>query len=158
MNKENNISWTINEHDRHKKERSWMFVFYIASACLLLYSVLTYNFLFAVIIILVILILILHSNEEPLKVNVELGDEGVRVGKKFHDYDEFEVFSIVYKPKQEIKNLYFEPKSSLSQRISIPLGSTNPIMVQEHLSKYLPEDTERTDPPLSEQLTRLFGL
>ena len=57
-----------------------------------------------------------------------------------------------------IKNLYFEFKSVVRQRLSIPLEGENPLPIRENLLKYLPEDLERTNRPLSEELASLFRL
>ena len=91
-------------------------------------------------------------------VKISLTDEGVIVGKKFYDYDEIKDFSVVYKPRQEVKNLYFEFKSFLRPRLSIPLENKNPLLIRKNLLKYLPEDLDRTDQPLSEGLGKLFKI
>ena len=67
-------------------------------------------------------------------------------------------FSIIYKPKDEIKNLYFEYKNPIHPRLSIPLLDKNPLQIREYLLKYLAEDLDRTDQPVSEALGRLFKL
>jgi len=91
-------------------------------------------------------------------VKISLTEEGIIVGRKFYDYDEFKNFSIVYKPKQETKSLYFEFNNSLRPRLSIPLKKMNPLLIRKNLLKYLPEDLDRTDRPLSEELGKLFKL
>ena len=67
-------------------------------------------------------------------------------------------FSVVYKPKQEIKNLYFEFQNSIKPRLSIPLNNINPINIREYLLKYLKEDLTRKNIPVSEELAKLFRI
>ncbi|MDD5031732.1 MAG: hypothetical protein PHR36_01660 [Patescibacteria group bacterium] len=153
-----NISWPVPEYDKHEKSGSWYIFYSIVAFLLILYSFLSGNFLFAVIIIIAAIVIVLRDGQEPDLVKISLTEEGVMVGKKFHDYDDFKNFSIIYKPQREIKNLYFEFNNSLKPRLSIPLGKMNPLLIRKKLLKYLPEDLDRTDRPLSEELGKLFKL
>jgi len=153
-----NISWPVPEYDKHEKGGGWYIFYSLIAFLLILYSFLSGNFLFAVIIIIAAIVIVLRDGQEPDFVKISLTEEGVIVGRKFYDYDEFKNFSIVYKPKQEIKNLYFEFNNSLKPRLSIPLKKMNPLLIRKSLLRYLPEDLDRTDRPLSEELGKLFKL
>ena len=153
-----NISWPVPEYDKHEKGGGWYIFYSLIAFLLILYSFLSGNFLFAVIIIIAAIVIVLRDGQEPDFVKISLTEEGIMVGRKFYDYDEFKNFSIVYKPKQEIKNLYFEFNNSLKPRLSIPLKKMNPLLIRKNLLRYLPEDLDRTDRPLSEELGKLFKL
>jgi hypothetical protein len=153
-----NISWQVPEYDKHEKTKNWYIFYSIVAFLLILYSFFSGNFLFAVIIIIGAIVIVLRDGQNPNMVKVSLETEGITVGKKFHDFDEFKNFSIVYKPNQEIKNLYFEYKNSLKPRLSIQLKNNNPLLIRKNLLKYLPEDLERTDQPLSEALAKILKL
>lgn len=152
------FSWLVDEFVKHERNSAWYIKAIIAAFLLLLFSFWTSNFLFAVIIIIFALIVILHHDREPDKVKISLTDQGVIIGQKFYDFDEIKNFSIVYKPDIDAKNLYFEFKNALRQRLSIPLEKENPLPIRENLLKYLPEDKERTDTPLSEVLSKILKL
>lgn len=152
------VSWQVPEYEKHERNKSWYILASIIGLLLLVYAIYTKNFLFAVIIIIVSLILILTDKGDPNLVKISITDEGIIVGRRFYDYDEIKDFSVVYKPKQGVKNLYFEFKNALRQRLSIPLEDMNPLSIRENLLKYLPEDLDRTDHPLSERLAKLFKL
>lgn len=152
------IDWSIPEYDKHEREKNWYIISATVGLLLLIYSFFSGNFLFAAIIIISALVIIIHDGQEPLAINFIITDAGLMVGKKFYDYDVIKDFSIVYKPNQNIKNLYFEFKNVLKPRLSIPLGNMNPLPIRENLLKYLPEDLERTDQPLSEALAKVFKL
>lgn len=152
------ISWEVPEYEKHERGKGWYIFSSIVAFLLILYSFLTGNFLFAIIIIIATIVVVLHDGQEAVLVKISLTDEGVVVGRKFYDYDEFKNFSIVYKPKRGIKNLYFEFKSVFRPRLSIPLEKMNPLIIRENLLKYLEEDLDRTDQPLSEELAKLFKL
>lgn len=152
------MSWQVPEFEVHERTNLWYVVASIIGIALLAFSFFTANFLFAVIIIIAALIIILNAGKNPDLVKFLIGSEGLIIGKKFIDYDEIKNFAVVYKPAFDFKNLYFEFKSPIRHRLSIPLGDINPLKVRENLLKYLTEDLERTDPPLSERLARLFKL
>ncbi len=152
------VGWETPEYEKHERTKLWYIMAITIALLLLLFTFLTANFLFAVIIIIAALVIILHDSREPDMVKVSLTDDGVIVGKKFYDYDELKNFSIVYKPRQDIKNLYFEFKSAVRPRLSIPLENMNPLPIRKDLLKYLEEDLDRTDQPLSESLAKLFKL
>lgn len=158
-NNENEItSWYVPEYTKHEKSKNWYIFYSIVAFLLILYSFFSGNFLFAVIIIIGAIVIVLRDGQNPPMVKISLEPEGITVGKKFHDFDEFKNFSIVYKPKEEIKNLYFEYKNSIKPRLSIYLENNNPLLIRKNLLKYLPEDLDRTDQPLSEALAKIFKL
>jgi len=156
--KDDIISWEVREYEKHNRARAWYVIAILIVFLLLLYSFFTSNFLFAFIIVLASLVFIMHEGQAPGNVKISLTDEGVIIGRKFYDYDEIKNFTIIHKPRLEVKNLYFEFKSVLRHRLSIPLEKMNPIVIRENLLKYLPENHERTDPPLSEGIAKLFKL
>ena len=116
------------------------------------------NFLFAVILIVSASIMYINEQRPPMMVNFELGPDGVKVGSKFYDYDEIKNFCVFYKPKLSIKSLYFEFKNSTRMRLSVPLKRMDALTVRNFLVRYLNEDLERENEPLSEQLTKLLKL
>jgi len=152
------ISWEVPEYDTHERSRNWYIIAAVVGILLLVYAVITSNFLFAGILVIGTLVIILNDGKEPQKVRISLTDEGVEVGRKVYDYDEIKDFAIVYKPKLGVKNLYFEFKTVVKPRLSIPLLDRDPLIIREKLLKYLQEDLERTDQPLSEGLAKLFKL
>ncbi|MFA5109364.1 MAG: hypothetical protein WC458_02380 [Patescibacteria group bacterium] len=164
------LRWSVPEYRSPKRSRNWyliasifiliclFFCFFTFRAWHLVFLGLSANFLFALIIIIAAIIMIINENRPPLMVDIELGPEGVKIGQKFYDYDAFKNFSVLYKPKQSVKNLYLEFKGSVRPRLSIPLRRLEALNVRNFLIKYLEEDLERTDIPLSEQLTKLLKL
>lgn len=152
------MGWPVPEYEKHERSTGWYVIAGVVAIALLIYCFFTANFLFAVIIIVSALVIILHHGREPERVKFSITDEGIVIGRKFYDYDEIKDFAIVYKPRIDVKRLYFEFKNALKHRLSIPLENMNPLAVREILLKYLKEDLERTDQPLSEGLAKLFKL
>jgi len=152
------ISWEVPEYEKHERSRNWYIKAGIIGALFMIYSFFTANFLFAVIILIVVLVAIMHEGRSPELIKITLTEEGIIVGNKFYDFDEIKDFFMIYKPRVGTKNLYFEFKNSMKQRLSINLIDQNPIPIRESLLKFLPENKERTEQPLSEGLAKMFKI
>ncbi|MBU1783082.1 MAG: hypothetical protein ABIJ83_04570 [Patescibacteria group bacterium] len=151
-------SWGIPEYEKHNRTKKWYIlasaVFLILLAC----AFFSGNFLFAIILIMIALIVILHDGQDPSWLTFVITEDGIIVGKKFYDYDEIKDFSIVYKPQQGLKNIYFNFKNVVKPRLSVSLENMNPLPIRESLLKYLIEDLERTGQSISEVFAKLFKL
>jgi hypothetical protein len=171
-NKQNRIKWEVAEFKKPERPRNWYIATGVIGFLMIFFSFFAFrlhpfrliflgssnNFLFALIIILAIAIMFILESREAKMVKVKLDGEGLTLGQKFYDYDEFKNFCVLYKPKESLKNLYIEFKNSAKFRISLPLRSLDPLLVRNFLKRYLEEDLERTGPPVSEQLTKLLKL
>jgi len=164
------IKWQVPEYRIPDRPKAWytaalIFVIALLFSCFFTFEswipvFLGYesNFLFALIIIIAVAITITNEKRPPRIVDIKLDYEGIQVGSRFYDYDDFKHFAVIYKPKQSIKNLYLEFKNVITPRLSIPLRSLDPLTIRNYLVKYLDEDLDRTEPPLSEQLTNRLKL
>jgi len=167
---ENKLHWQIPEYRIPERGRNWYILAAIFILICLFFSFFeikswhiaflgySSNFLFAMIILIASAIMYINQGQPTIMVDFELGPEGVRVGAKFYDYDELRNFSVIYKPKQSLKRLYFEFKRSTHPHLSIPLRHMDALRVRNFLVRYLDEDLERENQPLSEQLTKLLKL
>ncbi|MBP9695455.1 MAG: hypothetical protein KBD73_03580 [Candidatus Magasanikbacteria bacterium] len=149
--------WKVEEFFQYARNRSW-YIFMISSGLVLvLYGILSNNFLFSLIIILTAIILFMHSRQEPQAIPFHITELGVVIGNRFYHYDELSGFYVVYQPP-DVKVLFFLPKSPLRPRLSVPLYDINPVEVRETLLAYLPEDTEHTEEPVSHMVARQWRL
>ncbi|PLX27360.1 hypothetical protein C0583_03525 [Candidatus Parcubacteria bacterium] len=151
-------SWEVPEYNSHDRDFRWYLITGIFALFLLIYSFISGNFLLPIILIITAFIFIMQHGSEADKVSIALASDCLVIGKRAYDYDEFRNFSIVYKPSQGDKNLYFEFKNPVKQRISIPLENINPVDIRNFLLAFLSEDLDRTNIPLSESLAKLFKL
>jgi len=152
------ISWEIPEYQKHIRGKLWYVALGLVGLGMLIYAVMSNNFMFAVILIISGIILIINDARNPQGVLVTIANEGIMVGRKFYDYDELSSFSIVYKPAAGVKKIYFTFKSKTKHHLSIPLLDVNPLFLKENLNKYLEEDIERTDETTTEALARILKL
>ena len=149
--------WTIQEYEQFERGSRWYLLMGFIGITSLLYSVLSGNFLFSLVIILFGLIIWLQSHQTPPQLSFVITDLGIVIGKKFHPYSEMESFYIVYRPP-EVKTLFLETKSLVEPSLHIPLLDADPVEVRFTLLEYLPENTEKEDEPISDQLARNLRL
>jgi hypothetical protein len=174
------INWKIPEYQGEKKTKKWYIIAAIIALALLTFAIFSQNLIFAIIIIFSAVLLVVFDGNKPSSLKVEISDKGILVGKEFYEYDQIDNFFIIYKPEENTKNLYLEFKrfarpslpsnepahyewlllmiNFARTRLSLPLLDMNPIIIRRNLLKYIKENPDKTNIPLSEQLTNLFNL
>ena len=152
------VSWVVPEYEKHERTRAWYITASVVTTLILAYALWTANFLFVVIIVLAAVVVLIHDSGEPEKIIFAITDEGVVIGGKLIDFNELKNFSIIYKPRQGVKQIYFEFHNVLRPRLSVGLDNMNPLPIRDILLNYLQEDLERENQPLSEQLGKLFKI
>ena len=123
----------------------------------MIYSVVSANFLFALIIVLVGLILYLSLVIEPADLRIAVTEDGIELGHAFYRYKEIQNFWFIYEPPA-VRSLYVEFKGALQPRIRIDLMDQNPNKVRTHLGRFVREDLEQDDEPLSDVIGRLLKI
>ena len=152
------ISWLVPEYEKYDRNKSWYIIASIVAIIMFIYAFWTANFLFVVIVVLAATVIILNDGGSPNNLNFAITDDGIIIGKKFIDFDELKNFSIIYKPRQNIKKLYFEFNNALRPRMSIHLDNMNPLKIRDILLNYLQEDLSRENEPFSERIGKLFKI
>ena len=114
------ISWKIKEYSQPERNRRWYIIAAIFAFLCLFFSFFTINswkivflgynsnFLFALIIAISSILIIVHEKREPAEMEFKVDGEGVYIGKQFYDYDDIKDFALLYKPKSNLKKLYFD--------------------------------------------------
>ncbi|MEK7158260.1 MAG: hypothetical protein AAB733_01660 [Patescibacteria group bacterium] len=151
------LYWKIAEFEHFERTMLWYIVAGVVTVGLLVYAILAANYLFAVIILLGAIILLYDHFRKPGKIDAEITQEGVQVGKHFHPFDTLQEFWLVYNPP-ESKWLYLRFKAFWHSEISIPLEHMNPLKIREILLNYLPEDVTEESESLSDVIRRSFRL
>lgn len=166
----NYIKWQIPNYRKPERNKNWYIIAGIFIVIALFFCFFTIekwhfvflghssNFLFALIIIISSIIMIINESQPVAMLDCELGPEGFKLAGRSYEYNTLKNFSVLYIPKESLKNLYFEFNNPVKQRLSIPLRSMDPLTIRDFLLKYLKEDLERTEAPLSEQLTKMLKL
>ncbi len=147
------LEWRFDEYVKLKRGPSWYIIFGILFVAVLVYSIITRNFLFTLILILLVFIVIVRTRQTPLRIDLKIFEDGVRVGSRFYEWRDLKSFRIVYEPP-EVKRLYFDLRSWLYPDFSISLEDQNPLKVREVLKQYLPEDLTKEYETIFDKLNR----
>lgn len=151
------VSWETFERIPHERSKSWYIIASVIGAALLIYAVLTGNFLFAIIILMAGIILVMNGIRHPERIEVHITDLGIVVDNTFHDYKDIKEFALVYEPPM-IKTLYVDFNSAFRPMVSIQLDEADPNIIRETLLPYVYENLEREDETLTDLLRRVYKL
>jgi hypothetical protein len=150
-------SWEFPEFIKYQRNTAWYVFTALIGLFLIIYAVYTYNFLFAFIIVMLGFILVIYMAKEPMTVRFIITEDGLELNHHFYSYKEVDTFWIIYEPP-EVKNLYFDFKSTLKPSFSIPLLNQDPLEIRTVLLKYLREDLEKEEESTTDLLERKFKL
>ncbi|MBI2037936.1 MAG: hypothetical protein HYT15_03365 [Candidatus Magasanikbacteria bacterium] len=151
------FSWTVKEYEEHDRSPRWYLVMGLIGAALLLFSVISGNYLFALIVVLFGIILFLQDTQRPMEVFFGVTEAGLIVGDKYYPFKELSKYWIVYNPP-EVKNIYFVTTSILKHRLQVPLLDNDPRPVRDFLNQFIVEDVDQEEEPLSDRLGRVFKI
>lgn len=151
------LGWPVDEFERHERGVLWYVIFLILASTGLFYSLISQNFLFAVIIIMFGVIIGLSSLREPQQMDFVVTEVGVGVGHQFFTFKELRNFWMLY--DEDVKNLYFEFRKSMRPHLVVPLYDIDPLPVRDLLLEFLDEDLdEDKEEPLSDFFGRVLRL
>ena len=151
------IGWEVDEYTRHQRSVFWYVAITVVGVGLIIYALMTANFLFAVIILMFGIISFLSGMREPQRVEVVITNMGTMIGPTFYPFKDLNSFSIIYEPP-EVKTLYIDFHSGWRPLMSLSLEETDPNVVREALLPYVTEDLKRNDETLTDMLSRMYKL
>lgn len=151
------FEWTVKEYEQHERDRRWYILMGIIGVTLVVYALISGNYLFALVLVLFAIILFMHDMVEPMEIPIIITETGVVIGRKFYRFTEFSSFWVIYDPPA-VKNLYFSLNGLLRHRIQVPLLNNDPRPIREYLEQFIEEDLEQEEEPLSDRISRLFKL
>ena len=151
------FDWEVSEYEKHNRNRRWYVIMALIGAALLLYSVISGNYLFALVVVLFGIILFLQDMQQPMQVSFAVTETGIVVGSTYYPFKEITSYWIVYSPP-EVKNIYFLTNNILKHRLQVPLLDNDPRPIRDFLNQFLIEDLDQEEEPLSDRLGRMFKL
>lgn len=146
--------WRIPARESYSRGQWWYIITGAALLAMVVYGIWVSNYLFVIIIVLFVAINVVNYFRPAEEIDFIITSEGVIIGNSFYDYDEIRNFSVIYKPREDLKALYLEFGSIMRPRLTIPLKDENPLQVRDHLLKYLKENLDRTDEPNTDYLAK----
>ena len=148
------MSWQIPEIPSYQRGPWWFLLTGLIALGFVIYGFYSSNYLFIFIIILIVVIAVINHFRTSELVDVVITTEGIQVDTAFYDYDMIKNFSVIYKPRDQVKALYLEFNNVIRPRLTIPLNEANPVRVRSQLLKFLMENLDRTDEPNTDYLSK----
>ena len=151
------VAWEVDEFPQHARSRMWYILASLVSLGLIIYSVLTSNFLFAIIILMGGVLLFLSTFIQPERIPIVITSTGIVVGDMFYDYQSVRDFSIIYDPP-DVKLLYLDFFALTHPLISVPLEDVDPNLVRARLLTFCVENLNRNEEGLTDLVRRVYKL
>ncbi len=151
------LEWEVDEFPAHSRGKLWYTISAVLGVALIVYSIATANFLFAVIILMIGVITLLSTFQKPDRVPVILTNTGVVVADMYYDFEAIKDFSLAYDPPH-VKNLYFEFHSPWHPLLTVPLEDTDPNEVRSLLLPFCLENLHRVEENLTDVVRRMYKL
>jgi hypothetical protein len=149
--------WIVKEYEQYDRPKAWYIIIGGLCIALIVFAMITGNFLFALVIILAAIILYMQSRQKAPDVPIGITSLGIIINNRFYSYSECLSFYIIYEPPH-IKTLYIDTKSPVRPTLRLPLNDVNPIEIRAALRKVLPEDLEKEEEPASDSFARKWML
>lgn len=151
------VNWEVDEYPHHERSRAWYVLTGLIGIGLIVYAVLTSNFLFAIIILMSAVIMMLSLFTKPDKIPVIITSTGIVIGDMYYDFQSIRDFSIVYDPP-DVKLLYLDFFALTHPMLSVPLEDIDPNIVRESLLPFCLENFKRNEENLTDLVRRLYKL
>jgi hypothetical protein len=151
------VNWEVDEYPQHERSRMWYILAGVAGIGLIVYAVITSNFLFAIIILMIAVIMLLSMFLKPEKIPVVITTTGIVVGDMYYDYQSIRDFSIVYDPP-DVKLLYLDFFAFSHPLLSVSLEDVDPNIIRENLLPFCLENLKRNQEDLTDVMRRLYKL
>lgn len=149
--------WTFSSFEKHERTLWWYVAAGLVVGVLLIYSLLSGNFLFSLLVLVTTLVLFLRHAVEPQTIDCEITTDGIRVGSKIYLFEAIRFFWILeHEPGRDI--LYIEERKGLRSILPIPLHKHDPSELRLFLRKFVEEERERIYEPLWESIARMLKL
>lgn len=150
---QNNLKWQVPEYPQYERGRFWYVGAAIIGVALLIYAVVTGNFLFALIVVFGVVISVASSWHPPKIVELRLYEEGVKLNDMYYPWEKFQSYWVV-KNDEGTLHLGLDLKNWLRSDLYVPVKNHSLEEVETFLSKYLKKNPERKEEPISYFLGR----
>lgn len=146
------LKWQVPEYPKYTREKTWYVWAAIIGVALLIYAVITGNFLFALIVIIGVVISVASSWQPPQMVDLRLYEEGVKLGDTYYPWEKFQSYWVVKNENGD--NLGLDLKNWLKTDIYVPIKNYSLEEAEKFLSQYLKKNPSRKEEPIAYFLGR----
>ena len=150
------MQWTAPEYKQYDRPKSWYLALLLIAGGLIVYSLITANYLLVIITVILAVIVNSITRNNPKDLDIAVTTKGVKIGEKLYTFTEdLNSFWILYDPP-ELKTLNFKRQQRFMPEISIQLEKQNPLKLREFLLEYLEEEIEKEE-HMADQISRKLG-
>lgn len=154
--KETLMHWQAPEFESlFKREKRWYMYLSLVLAAIVGYAVYTNSPLMAIVFILIGVLGYIYIEQEPRTLDFMITEDGMVAGKEMYLFENIESFWIFYEPG-EMKVISLKNKSYLLPYVHIPINDQDPVVIREHLLKFIPE--VKQDLNFIDALERFLGI
>lgn len=151
------LAWEAWEYPPIERSRRWYVIAGVIGVSLLLYALLSANFVFAVLVLMFAVITLMRDVRKPARVPVYITTGGIVFGNDYYPYENIRDFAIIYNPP-DVKVLYVTFHGLMDPVLSVPLEDMNPNEVRQALLPYCFENLNREQEYLTDLISRLYKL
>lgn len=151
------LSWESWEFPLVARSTRWYVVASVVGLGLMLYALLTANFIFGVIVLMFACIILLRDIKKPSRIPVHITTVGLVFGDDLYKFEDIRDFSLTYDPPN-VQNLYIAFHGRFQPLLSIDLEDLNPNDVRQTLLPFVFENLEREGESLTDMLRRVYKL
>ncbi|MEN9561472.1 MAG: hypothetical protein RIQ56_745, partial [Candidatus Parcubacteria bacterium] len=149
------IRWSAFEHDHIERGNDWYLALAIAAFCIALTATLFNNALFGIVILLAAVTIAMHAKHPPSLVEFEVSDKGVRVGEKWHLFDEIIGFWVEDQHHSGRPLLLVDTVQFLAPNLIIPIEGVAPESIRSLMKKHTKE--VRMKEPIAHKILEAVG-
>ncbi|NQV12477.1 hypothetical protein HQ524_03865 [Candidatus Uhrbacteria bacterium] len=152
------LYWTMHEFHQHDRGTAWYVVFLLLGIGLILFAILTRNYIFAVLLILMGTFMIMQHFNDPEDVPIVILTTGIVIGNHYHPWEEVKNFWIAYEPP-DIQKLYIDFHKNRHPYVSIEMpDNLDPIELRDTMLEFADENDDRQEESLTDYIRRLYKL
>lgn len=137
------LSWQASEYIYHKKPGSWYLMVIGFTAALIIFALITRQWLTVAVFAMAAMALLVYANKAPRTLDYQLDEAGLTVADKFYPYEQFKSFAVLQDVAWHAIDL--EPTKRFMPRLTILFSDDNRDEIIDILAQYLPEQDREPD-------------
>jgi site-specific recombinase len=132
------LKFTTLEYAHFERGADWYWILGIVTVAVLVAAIILGNTLFGLVIIVGAFGLSLYTARRPKEMTIEIDNKGIRIEKMLFPYTSLHSFCVSRDTHNE--HLRLRSKKKFMPLISVILSGVSAEMVEEELTKYIPEE------------------
>lgn len=137
------LAWQAPVRTSHQRSEKWYLIGGVMCAMAIVYGVMTGAWSLSLTFGMIAGLYFLTRNESHRDHSIVISEVGVEFDGKFHPWNELKEFWILNAPGYS--ELHLEPKKHFRPEITIQTGTTDPYILRDVLSLYLPQNPNKKE-------------